>query len=201
MVKKKITNLLIGSNNQGKIKEIREILPKSIKIYSTKDFKNIKSPHENGKTFAENSLLKARYYSKKTKMTCLADDSGLEINILNNEPGIFSARWGGKKSDFNLAIKKVYKKLYSKNKKWKSKKIKARFVCALTLYWSEKKYKTRIGYVYGSISKKKLGNRGFGYDPIFIPSRFKKTFGQMNFNKKKRIDHRFKAFQKIKKFF
>ena len=200
MQAKNIKSLLIGSNNQGKIKEIRDLLPKKIKIYSTNDFKNLKSPVENGKTFSENSLIKARYYSKKTKIRCLADDSGLEINFLNKEPGIFSARWGGKKNDFNLAIKKVYRKLDKKDKFWKSKKIRARFICALTIFSSEKKFKTKIGFINGYISNKKLGKNGFGYDPIFIPDGYNKTFGQMKFSQKKKIDHRFRAFKKIKKF-
>ena len=200
MQTKNIKSLLIGSNNQGKIKEIRDLLPKKIKIYSTNDFKNLKSPIENGKTFSENSLIKARYYSKKTKIRCLADDSGLEISLLNNEPGIFSARWGGKKNDFNFAIKKVYSKLNKKDKFWKLKKVRARFICALTIFSSEKKFKTKIGFVNGYISNKKLGKNGFGYDPIFIPDGNNKTFGQMKSSQKKKIDHRFEAFKKIKKF-
>ena len=108
--KKKIVEILIGSNNQGKLKEIKDLLPNNIKIFSPMDF-NLKSPRENGKTFIENSLIKAKYFSKKTGKICLADDSGLEIDILNKAPGIYSARWGGKRGDFNLAISKVYQKL------------------------------------------------------------------------------------------
>ena len=110
MYKKKILKLLIGSNNQGKIKEIRDLLPKKIDLYTPKQL-SLKSPLENGKSFKENSMIKARFFSKKSKMICLADDSGLEIDILNGAPGIYSARWGGKKNDFKKAIKKVYKEL------------------------------------------------------------------------------------------
>ena len=113
MKKKKILSLFIGSNNQGKIKEIRDLLPKTIQIFTPKNF-NLKSPKETGKTFNENSFLKAKFFSKKTKMICLADDSGLEIDSLNKLPGIYSARWGGKKNNFNLAIKKVYRELKKK---------------------------------------------------------------------------------------
>ena len=95
------------------------MLPKNIETYSVTDFK-LKSPNESGKTFEQNSLIKSKYFSKKTNMICLADDSGLEIDILNKKPGIYSARWGGKKSDFKMAIKKVYKT----NKKIKIGKIK-----------------------------------------------------------------------------
>jgi len=113
MKKEKILNLFVGSNNQGKIKEIRALLPKNLKISTPRDY-SLDSPNENGRTFDENSLLKAKYFSKKTGMICMADDSGLEIDILNKLPGIYSARWGGKKSNFNLAIKKVFNELKKK---------------------------------------------------------------------------------------
>jgi len=116
---KKIFELLIGTNNKGKLKEIKALLPKHIKIYSTLDFK-IKSPIENGKSFDDNSILKSKYFSKKTSLPCLADDSGLEIDILDKAPGIYSARWGGKNSDFKKAIKKVYRELNKKDKNWKT---------------------------------------------------------------------------------
>ena len=138
MSKKKILEIVIGSNNLGKIKEIKDLLPKNIEIFVPKDF-NLKSPKENGKTFLENSLIKAKYFSKKTGKICLADDSGLEIDILNKAPGIYSARWGGKKKNFNTAIKKVFKEISKINKKWKKKKIKARFICALSIYWTKNK--------------------------------------------------------------
>ena len=95
MLNKKIKKLLIGTNNKGKLKEIRDLLPKRIETLSTSVFK-LKSPKENGKTFEENSLIKSKYFSQKTKLVCLADDSGLEIDILDKKPGIYSARWGGK---------------------------------------------------------------------------------------------------------
>ena len=95
MLKKKIEKLLIGTNNKGKLKEIRDLLPKNITTLSTAEFK-LKSPRENGKSFKENSLIKSKYFSKKTNLICLADDSGLEIDILDKKPGIYSARWGGR---------------------------------------------------------------------------------------------------------
>ena len=199
MLKKKIYELLIGSNNKGKIREIKELLPKSIKIYSTNTYK-IKAPRENGKTFLKNSLIKARHYSKKTGKICIADDSGLEIDILKKAPGIYSARWGGKKNNFNLAIKKVFKKLDKVDKNWKIKKIKARFICALTIYGPKIKTIQSTGKIEGKISNCKKGFNGFGYDPIFIPNGKKITFGQMKAYKKYKIDHRAKAFKKIKKF-
>ena len=200
MKKKKIINLFVGSNNQGKIKEIRDLLPKTVQILTPKYF-NLKSPKETGTTFKENSFLKAKFFSKKTKMICLADDSGLEIDSLNKLPGIYSARWGGKKSNFNLAIKKVYKELKKNNKNWYKIKQTARFVCSLTIYWPSNKFINVIGIVEWTISTVKKGNNGFGYDPIFVPLRKKLTFGQMKPKQKYRIDHRIRAFRKIKKFF
>jgi XTP/dITP diphosphohydrolase len=200
MLKKKITKLLVGTNNRGKLREIRDLLPKTLEVYSPSNFK-IKSPVENGKTFEENSLIKARYFSKKSKMTCLSDDSGLEVDILGGNPGIFSARWGGKKADFTKAMNRVFKELDKKDKNWKTKKIKARFICALTIYDLDKKIINSIGKVEGYISPKIKGKNGFGYDPIFIPNGKKLTFSEMKPLQKYKIDHRFKAFKKIKKFF
>ena len=195
----KIKKLLIGTNNKGKLKEIRDLLPKNIKTLSTSDFK-LKSPKETGKTFEQNSLIKSKHFSKKTKLICLADDSGLEIDLLNKKPGIFSARWGGKNANFKKAIKKVYKELDKKDKNWKIRKIKARFICALSVSYLNRKIACVIGKIEGSISNKPKGSNGFGYDPIFIPNGKLKTFGEMSPSQKYKIDHRFNAFKKIKKF-
>ena len=196
---KKILKLLIGTNNRGKYREIKNLLPKYIETYSTADF-NLKSPKENGVTFEENSLIKSKYFSKKTKLKCLADDSGLEIDLLNNDPGILSARWGGKEGNFKKAIKKVYHELFKKDKNWKKKKIKARFICALSISNLDKKIASVLGKVEGQISNKPKGKNGFGYDSIFIPKNKKKTFGEMKLLEKHKIDHRYFAFKKIKKF-
>ena len=199
MYRKKITKLVLGTNNQGKIREIKKLLPKRVHIDTPKKMK-IKSPKETGSSFLKNSLIKARYFSEKTNKICLADDSGLEIDILGKLPGIYSARWAGKKSDFKLAIKKVYKELKKKDIDWK-KKVRCRFICALTIFWPNKNYYQSQGVVEGKISNKPKGTNGFGYDPIFIPNGYNFTFGQMLFSKKSKIDHRYKAFKKIKKFF
>ena len=198
-MKKKIKKLLIGTNNIGKLREIRSLIPKKIQTFSTLDF-NLKSPKENGKTFKQNSIIKSKYFSKKTNLICLADDSGLEIDILNKKPGIYSARWAGKNKDFKIAIDKVFKKLSDKDINWKKKTIKARFICALSISYLNKNLVSVIGKVEGKISEKAKGKNGFGYDPIFIPNNQNKTFGQMPFSKKYKMDHRFKAFEKIKKF-
>ncbi len=139
-------------------------MPKNYKILTPAQFNLTRSPKENGKSFTENSLIKAKYYSKKTKKICIADDSGLEINCLDKAPGIFSARWGGKKNNFSIAIKKVFRELNKKDKKWREKRIVARFVCALTIYGLKKKPIHSLGIVRGLISNKKKGRNGFGYD-------------------------------------
>jgi len=196
---KKFSKLLIGTNNNGKYKEIKDLLPKYIKTYSTKEFK-LKSPKEDGLTFEENSIIKSKYFSKKTKLICLADDSGLEIDLLNKAPGIYSARWGGKNGDFKKAIKRVYRNLFRVDKNWQRKKVKARFICALSIYNLDKKIASVQGKVEGFISNEPKGKNGFGYDPIFIPRNKTKTFGEMKPSEKYKIDHRFDAFKKIKKF-
>ena len=196
---KKISELIIGTNNKGKYKEIRDLLPKYIKTHSTYEFK-LKSPKEDGLTFIDNSIIKSKHFSKKTRLICLADDSGLEIDILDKSPGIYSARWGGKKGDFKKAINRVYKELSKKDKNWKNKKIKARFICALSICYLDKKIASVMGKVEGYISPKPKGENGFGYDPIFIPKNRRKTFGEMSLIQKYKIDHRFIAFKKIRKF-
>ena len=200
MHKKKIKEIFVGSNNKGKLKEIADLLPKNLKIYSNLEYK-IPSPKETGTTFLQNSLLKAKYFSKKTRKICLSDDSGIEIDILNKAPGVYSADWSGKKRDFNIAIKKVYKEIFKKDKNWKKKKIRARFICVLTIFWPNRKFVSKIGKGEGYISNSKKGKNGFGYDPIFIPAGRKLTFGEMEPKKKYKIDHRYNAFKKIKKFF
>jgi len=195
----KIKEIIIGTNNEGKYREICELLPKRIKKYSPKDF-GILSPKETGKTYQKNSLLKASYFCKKTNLICLSDDSGLEINLLQGQPGVYSSRWGGKKNNFNLAIKKIFTKI-NKVKKKSSKKNKAKFICSMTLFWPNKKSFTVIGKINGNIIIEKKGKKGFGYDPIFIPNGYKYTFGEMEPKLKMSIDHRFKAYLKIKKYF
>ena len=133
-------------------------------------------------------------------MICLADDSGLEIKLLNGAPGIYSARWGGAKNNFDEAIEKVFEEMSKIKKDWKNESI-ARFVCCLSLFWPGGKSFSSKGTVKGKISSKKKGNKGFGYDPIFIPEGFNITFGEMEPELKMQIDHRFKAYLQIKKFF
>lgn len=195
---KNIKSLLIATNNKGKLLEIKKLLPKHISFYSPKDF-NLLEPIENAKTFEGNAVIKAKYCAQKSKLVSLSDDSGLEIPSLNGEPGVYSARWAGKNKDFKLAIKKVYTKI--KKKKKLNKLNAARFYCSLAIAFPNGICKTFSGTVSGKISTKPKGNKGFGYDSIFIPNGYKKTFGEMNADFKDKISHRYKAFSKIKKYF
>ena len=195
----KIKEVVIGTNNEGKYKEICCLLPNKVKKHSPKEF-DILTPEETGKSFEENSLIKASYFSKKTNLICLSDDSGLEIDLLKGKPGIYSSRWSEKKGNFNLAIKKIFEEMNNVKKDWKNDNA-AKFVCCMTLFWPNGKSYSSKGIIKGKISTTKKGKNGFGYDPIFIPDGHNQTFGEMKFKLKMSIDHRFKAFLKIKKFF
>ncbi len=195
----KIEEIIIGTNNQGKYKEICDLIPDKIKKYSPKEL-DILSPEEAGKSFKENSFIKASYFSKKTNQICLSDDSGLEIDLLEGKPGIYSSRWAGIKNNFDLAIRKVFKEMSQVKKNWQSES-NARFICCMTLYWPNGKNFFTEGSIKGKISNTKKGKNGFGYDPIFIPDGYEQTFGEMDPKLKMSIDHRFNAFLKLKKFF
>ena len=195
----KIEEIIIGSNNRGKYKEICDLLPNKVKKHSPKEF-DILTPEETGDSFEKNSFIKASYYSKKTNLVCLSDDSGLEIDLLKGEPGIYSSRWSGNENNFNIAIEKIFEKMNNKKRDWK-KDNKANFICCMTLFWPSGENYSSIEIIKGKISATKKGKNGFGYDPIFIPDGYNQTFGEMEPKFKMTIDHRFKAFLKIRKFF
>tara|TARA_B100000674_G_C37665698_1_gene834661 strand:+ start:77 stop:655 length:579 start_codon:yes stop_codon:yes gene_type:complete len=184
--------ILIGTHNKGKFKEIAYLLSKKYKKISPQSLK-IKSPKETGKTFNSNSKLKAKYFSKYVSYPVISDDSGLCIKSLNNQPGIYSARLAKKKGNFTKAMFYILSKL--KGKKNRS----AIFICSLSFKHPQKKIITVEGKVKGSISKKILGKKGFGYDPIFIPENYKITYGQMSKSVKILKDHRFLAFKRLKR--
>ena len=194
---KNIKSLLIATNNKGKLSEIKKLLPKHITFYSPKDF-NLIEPVENEKTFEGNAVIKARYCAEKSKLTSLSDDSGLEVSVLNGDPGIYSARWAGKNKDFKLAIKKVYSKI--KKKKKLNKKNNARFYCSLAIAYPNGTYKTFSGTVNGKISQEPKGNNGFGYDPVFIPQGFSCTLASLTMEEKNKISHRAGAVQQLVNF-
>ena len=189
---KKNSRILIGTHNKGKFKEISYLLPKNFIKISPLQF-NINSPKETGKTFIQNADLKASYFFKKTKLTCISDDSGLSIKALKGQPGIHSARFAKKNGGFFKAMKIILKRLRNHNDR------RATFTCALSLKTNKKKKFNVLGKVEGKISFKILGKNGFGYDPIFIPNGKTITFGQMAKKKKMKTDHRFIAFNKLRK--
>ena len=184
--------ILIGTHNKGKFKEIAYLLSKKLKKVSPVSLK-IPSPKETGKSFSSNSKLKVNFFSKFVNCPVISDDSGLCIKALKNQPGVYSARLAKKKGSFFKAMKYILKKL--KTKKDRS----AFFVSSLSYKYLNKKIITVEGRVNGTISKKILGKKGFGYDPIFIPNSNKLTYGQTSWLKKIKTDHRYVAFQKLKK--
>jgi XTP/dITP diphosphohydrolase len=183
--------ILIGTHNKGKFKEIGYLLPKKYKKISPISLK-IKSPRETGKSFVSNSRLKVNFFSKFVDFPVISDDSGLCIEALKNGPGIYSARLAREYGSFSQAMKFILKKM----KKIRNRK--ATFVCCLS-YKNKKKIISVEGKLRGNISTKIIGKKGFGFDPIFIPFKSKITFGQMSKLKKIKMDHRFIAFQKLKK--
>tara|TARA_B100000963_G_C22550040_1_gene636337 strand:- start:25 stop:603 length:579 start_codon:yes stop_codon:yes gene_type:complete len=184
--------ILIGTHNKGKFKEIAYLISKKYKKISPLTLK-IPSPKETSKTFEGNSKLKVNYFSKFVDYPVISDDSGLCIKSLNNKPGIYSSRLAKNHGGFLKAMIFILKKM--KNKKNRS----ATFVCSLSLKYPNKKPINVTGKIIGTISKKIMGKRGFGYDPIFIPKNYKITFGQFSNKKKILMDHRFLAFKKLKK--
>jgi len=184
--------ILIGTHNPGKFKEIAYLLPKKIKKISPINLK-ITSPKETGKSFRSNSKLKANFFSKFVNFPVISDDSGLCIEALNNKPGIYSARLAKKHGSFLEAMKFILKKMDKKKNR------KATFVCSLSYKGYNKKIITVEGKIRGTISHRILGNKGFGYDPIFKPTKKKITFGQMPKLKKIKMDHRFIAFKNLTK--
>ncbi len=183
--------ILIGTHNKGKFKELSHLLPKNYKKVSPLKLK-IPSPKETGNTFASNSKLKAKFFSKFVNYPVISDDSGLCIRSLKNKPGVHSARWAKKHGSFRKAMKVILEKLVNKRNR------SAYFVCSLTFINLKNKIITVEGKISGTISRKILGGKGFGYDPIFIPKNKKLTFGQIPKNKKILMDHRYIAFKKLK---
>lgn len=177
-------DLIFATNNLHKIKEAKEILNKlNINILSLKDINfNIKL-QENSNTIKENASQKARYVYEITKKNCFADDTALEVEALNNEPGVFSARYAGENANSQKNIEKLLNKLKNIN----NRKAKFRTIIALIINGKEYFFE---GIVNGIISNKKKGSNGFGYDPVFMPSGYKKTFAEMKASEKNKISHR-----------
>ena len=184
--------ILIGTHNKGKFREIAYLLSKKYKKVSPVSLK-IPSPKETSKSFSGNSILKVKFFSKFVDFPVISDDSGLCIKSLKNKPGIYSARLAKKHGSFAKAMIFILKKM--KHKKDRS----AVFICSLSYKYPKKKLINVTGKIKGSIAKSIRGKKGFGYDPIFIPNKYEKTFGQFSKLKKMRMDHRYQAFKKLKR--
>ncbi len=184
--------ILVGTHNKGKFKEISYLISNKYKKISPILLK-IKSPKETGKTFIANSRLKVKFFSKYVDYPVISDDSGLCIKALNNKPGIYSARLAKRHGSFLKAMKFILKKMQTKKNR------SAFFICSLSYYDENGKITSVEGKLMGNISMNIRGTNGFGYDPIFIPLKKRITFGQMLKSKKIKMDHRFIAFQKLKK--
>jgi len=185
--------IVFSTHNENKLNEIKKILSDNFKILGLSDLNFDDEIIESGKTLAQNADIKASYINKLYNVDCFADDTGLEINSLNGEPGVYSARYAGDKCSSEKNIEKVLNSLSNKNCR------KAVFKTVICLVFSNEKYFFE-GKVYGSISSKRMGKQGFGYDPIFIPNGFNKTFSQMSMDEKNKISHRAIAVEKLSKF-
>jgi len=184
--------LLVATNNDHKLKEIRQILsPHHITVYGMKDLNiDIGEVEENGKTYFENALIKARALQQVTKMPIIADDSGLEVLALNNKPGLHSARFAKDCGGHMEAFKILDKELEGLDRS-------ARFMCDIVLVNVEDKPLLFEGIVPGRIGYEPDGNTGFGYDPIFICDELNKSYASLSEEEKNRVSHRGKALKKL----
>lgn len=191
-------DLLIATNNQGKIKELAQLFGTApVKLRSLADFENIVEPQETGLTFAENAILKARGYAMQTGITALADDSGLEIEALNNVPGVSSARYAGAGTGFPEKMRLLLSEMESAADTSRS----ARFVCSMAIANSEGTVlHSAEGICTGQIASEPRGNAGFGYDQFFVPDGYDLTFGELPDEIKRQISHRARASELIMRF-
>ena len=188
--------IILATGNEGKVRELNAMLKDNYNVISQNDMQ-VKEVPETGTTFIENALIKARNASLQTQLPALADDSGLQVEALNGEPGVYSARYAGEHATDNDNIEKLILNMDQHDNR------KAHFCCAMVFVKSasdpnpiivERRWE-------GELLREPIGENGFGYDPIFIPNGKKITFGEMKPSQKYKIDHRYKAFKKIKKFF
>lgn len=183
--------LVIASHNKGKVREIGELLePFGVETISAGEL-DLPEPVEDGLTFIANAEIKALAAAKASGLPALADDSGLEVKALGGEPGIYSARWAGPTKDFNIAMKDVVEKMGDAADR------SANFTCALTLAWPDGHMESFEGKVFGTITWPMRGEKGFGYDPIFVPEGFDMTFAEMEPASKHAMSHRAHAFKQL----
>jgi len=188
--------ILIASHNSGKVREIGALLSElGLSCDSAGDL-GLAEPEETADTFAGNAELKALAAALSAGRVSLADDSGLSVDALGGAPGIYSARWAGPEKDFQSAMRKVEEALQAEAKEGVLDR-RARFICALSLAWPNGQVETFQGEIAGHLVWPPRGERGFGYDPVFVPEGEEMTFGEMDPDYKHRISHRARAFEKL----
>jgi XTP/dITP diphosphohydrolase len=194
MPKPKLTGrIVVASHNAGKVREIGELLrPLGVEAISAAAL-NLPEPEETETTFVGNAELKARAAANASGLPALADDSGLEVFALNLAPGVYSARWAGPDRDFNAAMARVWRELEEKG----ASDHTARFVCVLSLAQPGGAIESFEGEARGHVIWPARGNKGFGYDPIFVPDGHVKTFAEMSPDEKLPLTHRARAFEKL----
>lgn len=186
--------LVFATNNPNKIKEVQAILPANIKIVSLQEIGCNEDIPETSATIEGNAIQKAKYIKENYGYDCFADDTGLEVEILDGEPGVYSARYAGETKDANANMDKLLKKLETKSNR------NARFKTVIALVINNE-LKTFTGICSGNITKSKKGKDGFGYDPIFMPNGYTKTFAELPLTEKNKIGHRGKAIQQLIDYF
>lgn len=187
------TKLVVASHNEGKVREIAELLEgRGVNAVSARTL-GLAEPEETGTSYAQNAILKARAAAKAARLPALADDSGLSVDALDGAPGIYSARWAGPERDFLHAMREVERCLRERNALGSNER-RARFYCALTLAWPDGHAETFMGSVDGHLVWPPRGLNGFGYDAMFVPDGYSETFGEMEPAKKHKISHRAHAF-------
>jgi XTP/dITP diphosphohydrolase len=191
--------LVVATTNPGKVREINDILAGgqspfavTIELVSLERFPGLVEPEETGETFAENSRLKALYYARETGLPCVADDSGLEIDALDNAPGVHSARWHG--TDYAVKFRKIYELLLERGVSGSA----ARFVCHVALADGDRVLFESTGIVNGEIAPEPKGTNGFGYDPIFYYPPFGCTLAELDLERKATVSHRGQAFKALR---
>lgn len=188
--------LVIASHNLGKIREISELLePLGFDVISAGEV-GAPEPEEIGETFAQNALIKAEACARATGLPALADDSGIEVESLDGAPGIYAARWAGPEKDFRVAMERVERELSAAGATTPEQR-RANFTCALCLASPDESYHIFLGRVFGTLVWPPRGERGFGYDPMFMPDGYSETFGEMDPAEKHRISHRAAAFARL----
>ena len=182
---------MIATHNAGKVREIAALLGPYISTFKSAGELGLGEPEETGSTFAENAKIKALASALESGMPSLADDSGLAVYALNGDPGIYSARWAGPSKDFTIAMKKVEEALGDNQDR------RAAFICALCLAWPDGHCEAVEGRVEGILRFPPSGNKGFGYDPIFVPEGYSVSFADMAPEAKHAISHRADAFGQL----